>query len=70
MTRAEKPPHAPARLADALGLLQADADRRDHLQKAAQRTIAARFTVERNAREVVTLLQRGGEGRCVRWWTA
>jgi hypothetical protein len=69
MNRSEKPPHDPALLADALGLLQADADLRDRRPEAAQCTIEARVTVERNAREVVTLFPRGGRGRCVRCWT-
>ena len=63
MNRSEQPPHDPALLADALGLLQADADLRDRLQEAARCTIEASVAVERNAREVVTLFQRGGGGR-------
>ena len=63
MNRSEQPPHDPALLADALGLLQADADLRDRRPEPARCTIEANVAVERNAGEVVTLFQRGGGGR-------
>jgi glycosyltransferase involved in cell wall biosynthesis len=53
-------PHDPTMLADALGLLLADADLRDRLARAARSTIEAHFAIERNSRELVTLFQRGG----------
>jgi glycosyltransferase involved in cell wall biosynthesis len=56
-------PHDPTMPADALGLLLADADLRDRLARAARSTIEAHFAIERNARELVTLFQRGGGGR-------
>jgi glycosyltransferase involved in cell wall biosynthesis len=53
-------PHDPTMLANALDLLLADADLRDRLARAARSTIEAHFAIERNARELLTLFQRGG----------
>jgi glycosyltransferase involved in cell wall biosynthesis len=53
-------PHDPTMLAEALDLLLADADLRDRLAHAARRTIEARFAIECNSAELVTLFQRGG----------
>jgi colanic acid/amylovoran biosynthesis glycosyltransferase len=54
-------PHDPGMLADALGLLLADAELRDRLAQAARRTIETQFAIDRSAQQLLALYCHGSE---------
>ena len=55
-------PHDPGMLADALGLLLADAELRDRLAQVARRTIETQFAIDRSAQQLLALFCHGSEG--------
>jgi glycosyltransferase involved in cell wall biosynthesis len=55
-------PHDPGTLADALGLLLADAQLRDRLAQAARNKIDTQFAIERSAQQLLTLFCHGRDG--------
>jgi glycosyltransferase involved in cell wall biosynthesis len=55
-------PHDPGRLADALGLLLADAELRDRLARAARSKIEADFAIERSSQQSLALFRQARAG--------
>jgi glycosyltransferase involved in cell wall biosynthesis len=55
-------PHDPGMLADALGLLLADAELRDRLAQAARHKIETEFAIDRSAQQLLALFCHGSEG--------
>jgi glycosyltransferase involved in cell wall biosynthesis len=55
-------PHDPGMLADALGLLLADAELRERLARAARSKIEADFAIDRSSQQLLTLFRHGREG--------
>ena len=54
-------PHDPGMLADALGLLLADAELRDRLAQAARHKIETEFAIDRSAQQLLALFCHGSE---------
>jgi glycosyltransferase involved in cell wall biosynthesis len=54
-------PHDPGMLADALGLLLADAELRERLARAARSKIEASFAIDRSSRQLLALFRHGRE---------
>jgi glycosyltransferase involved in cell wall biosynthesis len=54
--------HDPGMLADALGVLLADAALRERLARAARSKIEAGFAIDRSSRQLLALFRRGREG--------
>jgi glycosyltransferase involved in cell wall biosynthesis len=58
-------PGDPVMLADALDKLLADSQLRNRLARAARANVEKRFTIDRSARQLLTLFQGGGDASFV-----